>query len=146
VFFTAFNLLEASLPSLVSRIAPAEARGSAMGVFSTFQFLGAFLGGMGGGVMHQFFGVSGVYLFCALVAGVWLALVWGMVQPRQLSNQVISLGEIGSAQAPSAERALLKIPGVEEAVVVVEEGVAYLKVDTQRLDWARLQAFGAARV
>ncbi len=145
LFFTAFNILEASLPSLVSRIAPAEARGTAMGVFSTSQFLGAFLGGMGGGAVQQLFGVGGVYLFCALAAGLWLSVAWGMVPPRRLTSQVLPLGEVDVAGAASIQRALLEIPGVEEAVVVVEEQAAYLKVDTRRLDWARLQNFEAAR-
>lgn len=145
LFFTAFNLLEASLPSLVSRIAPAEARGTAMGVFSTSQFLGAFLGGMGGGAVQQFFGVGGLYLFCALAAGLWLGVAWGMVQPRRLTSRVLPLGEIDLGRVASIQRALLEVPGVEEAVVVVEEEAAYLKVDTRRLDWARLQDFEAVR-
>ena len=145
LFFTAFNVLEASLPSLVSRIAPAESKGTAMGVYSTSQFLGAFAGGMGGGTMHQLFGVGGVYLFCALAAGLWFLVARGMVQPRQLSNQVITLAELDAGEVATVQRALLEVPGVEEAVVVVEERAAYLKVDDKRLDWARLQAFGAAR-
>ncbi len=145
LFFTAFNLLEASLPSMVSRIAPTEARGTAMGVFSTAQFLGAFAGGMGGGWMHQLFGIGGVYLFCALAGMLWLVVASGMVEPRRLSSQVIALGELSTGDAATVERALREIPGVEEAVVILEDRAAYLKVDTRHLDWARLQTFGAAR-
>jgi len=68
-----------------------------------------------------------------------------MVEPRRLSSQVIALGELSTGDAATVERALREIPGVEEAVVILEDRAAYLKVDTRHLDWARLQTFGAAR-
>ena len=139
LFFTAFNLLEASLPSLISKIAPAGAKGTAMGVFSTSQFAGAFLGGLVGGLVHQEWGGGGVLLFCAVAAIVWFLVALSMGRPRQVSSQVIRVsGEVGDWEL---QRRLLQIPGVEEAVVVAEEGLAYLKVDNRQLDWARLQAF-----
>jgi MFS family permease len=135
------NLLEAVLPSLVAKIAPAEAKGTAMGVFSSSQFLGAFLGGLTGGLVHQQWGQSGVLLFGALVALVWFLVALPMGRPRQVSNQVIRVSNEG--HSTDLQHRLLEIPGVEEAVVVAEEGLAYLKVDNRRLDWARLQAFSA---
>ena len=78
LFFTAFNLLEALLPSLVSRLAPADAKGSAMGVYSTSQFAGAFVGGLAGGFVHQHFGLEGLFLFGAVVAAVWASVALGM--------------------------------------------------------------------
>jgi len=145
VFFTAFNLLEASLPSLISRIAPAESKGTAMGVFSTSQFAGAFCGGLLGGLVHQYFGDHAVFLFGTAMAFVWLLLAWPMKRPRSVSSQVIRLGPgLGAGQAVNAtvlQRRLLEIPGVEEAVVALDEGVAHLKVDKARLDSARLEEF-----
>ena len=66
-FFTAFNFLEATLPSLVSKTAPADAKGTAMGVYSTSQFAGAFMGGLFGGWAHQALGIEAVFLLGAIV-------------------------------------------------------------------------------
>ena len=80
-FFTAFNLLEATLPSLVSKVAPEEVKGIAMGVYSTAQFAGAFIGGVVGGWMHQQFGLSAVFLLGAVVMLSWLIFAFGMAKP-----------------------------------------------------------------
>ncbi len=143
LFFTAFNLLEASLPSLIAKIAPAGTKGTAMGVFSTSQFAGAFFGGLLGGWVHQQWGGGGVFLFCAAAALVWFLVARSMRSPRPVSSQVIQVGPVEIGDASMLQSRLLDIPGVEEAVVVTEEGLAYLKVDNGRLDWARLQAFTA---
>ncbi|UGB47399.1 MFS transporter [Frateuria edaphi] len=74
-FFSAFNLLEAALPSLVSRLAPAHLRGAAMGAYSTSQFIGAFVGGAIGGIALGRLGVSGVFLCAAATTLLWLPLV-----------------------------------------------------------------------
>lgn len=76
VFFSAFNLLEASLPSLVSRLAPVHLRGAAMGGYATCQFLGAGVGGVLGGVMLAHVGVYAVFWAGAALAAVWLPLLW----------------------------------------------------------------------
>ncbi len=76
IFFSAFNLLEASLPSLVSRLAPQHLRGAAMGAYATCQFLGAGVGGVLGGVMLQQVGQSGVFLAAAVLVVIWLPLLW----------------------------------------------------------------------
>jgi predicted MFS family arabinose efflux permease len=143
LFFTAFNLLEASLPSMISKIAPAGAKGTAMGVFSSSQFAGAFFGGLLGGWVHQSYGADAVFLFCAAMASVWLLVAAPMSSPRRVSSQVIRIGGDQAADGSSLQRRLLEIPGVEEAVVVSEEGLAYLKVDNRRLDSARLQTLTA---
>ena len=75
VFFSAFNLLEAALPSLVSRLAPAAMRGAAMGAYSTSQFLGAFVGGAIGGIALGRLGTDGVFLCAAALTLLWLPLV-----------------------------------------------------------------------
>lgn len=81
VFFIAFNTLEASLPSLLTRFAPQGMRGTALGVYATAQFLGAFLGGAMGGMVYGAYGVQGVFVFCALAAGVWLVSAVGLRAP-----------------------------------------------------------------
>jgi len=75
VFFSAFNLLEAALPSLVSRLAPPALRGAAMGAYSTSQFVGAFVGGAVGGVALGRLGTEGVFLCAAALTVPWLPLV-----------------------------------------------------------------------
>jgi MFS family permease len=82
LFFYAFNVLEASQPSLVSRLAPAAARGSALGVYNTLQSLGFFVGGMGGGWLVKHTGAQGLFLTCAGLLLVWLVLAWPMQVPR----------------------------------------------------------------
>lgn len=75
VFFSAFNLLEAALPSLVSRLAPAHLRGAAMGAYSTSQFVGAFVGGTFGGIALGRLGPNGIFACAAAATLLWLPLV-----------------------------------------------------------------------
>jgi len=82
-FFIAFNVLEAILPSLVSRIAPPGARGAAIGVYNTAQTLGLFFGGLGGGWIASRHGAGSVFGFCALLALAWLAVAAAMQAPRR---------------------------------------------------------------
>ncbi len=81
LFFTAFNLLEAILPSLMSKLAPPEAKGTAMSIYSTAQFLGAFIGGSLGGWMHAHFGLQGVFLMGTCFAVLWLLAILGLEYP-----------------------------------------------------------------
>ena len=134
VFFTAFNVLEASLPSLVAKIAPPDKKGTAMGLYSSSQFLGAFCGGVVGGWIHGASGVSMVFVFCAVIAGLWLMLAATMENPRYLSSLLLNVGALDAAQATALSSQLTAVPGVAEAVVVPEDGVAYLKVDNRILD------------
>ncbi|AAU91262.1 MFS transporter [Methylococcus capsulatus] len=140
LFFTAFNLLEATLPSMVSKVAPADLKGTAMGVYSTTQFLGAFVGGAGAGWIQGHHGIPAVFLFCAGIALLWLAVAFGMQKPRHLSSLMVNLGEISASAAADLSARLRGVPGIADAVVVPDEGVAYLKVERERLDRSRLEA------
>ncbi|EGV33114.1 major facilitator superfamily MFS_1 [Thiorhodococcus drewsii AZ1] len=144
VVFTIFNLLEAVLPSLVSKAARAGAKGTAMGVFSSSQFVGAFLGGLLGGWAHGSFGPQAVYLVGAMTSLAWIGVVATMRIPANLTRHILTLGILPEDAVPDVEQRLLDVPGVEEAVIARDEGVAYLKVDSRQLDWARLQAFSAS--
>lgn len=139
VFFTGFNLLEATLPSMVSKIAPPELKGTAMGIYSTAQFLGAFAGGISGGWIYGRFGLHDVFLFCALVAVLWLLVAIGMAPPRHLSSLLIKIGELAEDEAHFLSQRLLQVSGVAEAVVLADDGVAYLKVDKDTLDRNELE-------
>lgn len=85
-FFVAFNVLEAMLPSLVSRMAPAHARGTAIGVYNTTQTLGLFFGGLGGGWLGKYYGVTAVFVACALLSAVWLAVASAMRTPAAVNG------------------------------------------------------------
>lgn len=76
LFFAAFNFLEAALPALISRLAPGEARGTAMGVYSSAQFLGIFLGGVLGGWCQDRFGLAGGFGFSLAMACLWFVSAW----------------------------------------------------------------------
>lgn len=135
VFFTAFNLLEATLPSMLSKMAPAGAKGTAMGVYSTSQFLGAFLGGILGGALAQQWGHDAVFYGCALIGVAWLVAIWHMPAPRHLASEVVPLDEQAHGDALETLMArFAEVAGVEDVLVVPEERLAYLKVDRQRLD------------
>ena len=140
LFFTGFNLLEATLPSLISKTAPGDLRGTAMGIYSTSQFLGAGLGGGIGGWCYGQFGAAGVFMFCALAGFSWLLLSLTMKPPRYWANLLISLEKTSQAVADNFVSEILKINGVEEVTLRYEEGVAYLKVDNQQLNRDQLQS------
>jgi MFS family permease len=85
-FFVAFNVLEALLPSLVSRAAPTQGRGVAIGVYNTTQTLGVFFGGLLGGWVAAHHGTTGVFALCAVLAAVWLAVAIGMRAPKAVNE------------------------------------------------------------
>jgi len=90
LFFVGFNILEAMQPSLISRIAPAAAKGAALGIYNTTQSLGLFLGGMLGGMLGKIYGTPAVHLFCAVLALVWLALVATMKAVPKRSGSAVN--------------------------------------------------------
>jgi len=138
VFFTAFNLLEASLPSLISKVAPAGGKGTAMGVYSTSQFLGAALGGILGGWLFQHGGLGVVFIGCAALCALWLGFAVTMREPPYVTSLRLPLSPAAACDAGLATR-LLAVPGVADAVVVAEEAALYIKVDTEQLDRTSLE-------
>lgn len=138
IFFIGFNLLEASLPSLISKQAPVEAKGTAMGIYSTAQFIGAFLGGIIGGWVLGDWGVTGVLVGAALLCLLWLLVLLGFQQPHHLSSRVIPLRKSSAESLQQLQDELMKVPGVVEAVFLVEEATGYLKLDRQQLDESQL--------
>lgn len=130
-FFMAFNLLEATLPSMVSKVAPIGAKGTATGIYSSCQFMGAFCGGSAGGLLLQQQGATGVFGLCALLVMLWLAFAWFMQPPRFLASLLIPLR--GQEAQPIAAR-LRMVDGVAEVLVIESEDTAYLKVDPRKVD------------
>ncbi|MGB2173162.1 MAG: MFS transporter, partial [Porticoccaceae bacterium] len=93
VYFAAFNLLEASLPSWLSKVCPAGNRGTAMGIYSTCQFLGTFAGGILGGWGLTSLGVDGLFLLLAVLVLVWVILATQMSSPRPMQTMILQVGE-----------------------------------------------------
>ena len=140
-FFMAFNLLEASLPSLISKESPAAGKGTAMGVYSTSQFLGAFLGGALGGLLLAQFGINGVLWFMVAALGVWLLVALTMPAPGYTSSFVLQLQQAVAGQYDEIDDDLRRLPGVQDVVIVEDAATAYLKVDRRHFDEALLADF-----
>ncbi|RRW56638.1 MFS transporter [Pseudomonas moraviensis] len=138
VFFTAFNLLEASLPSLISKVSPAGGKGTAMGVYSTSQFLGSALGGILGGWLFQHGGLSVVFLGCASLAALWLAFAVTMREPPYVTSLRLPLSPEAIREAGLVER-LKALVGVTDAVIVAEEAAVYIKLDKELVDRSTLE-------
>jgi MFS family permease len=128
LYFIAFNTLEASLPSLVSKIAPPEAKGTAMGVYNTSQAIGLFFGGAVGGWLAQQHGFASVFVFCAGLMLVWLVLAAGMAVPPRVKTQMFHVGVMSGGEAERLASRLTVFSGVEAVTVLPEEGAVLLKV------------------
>ncbi|HSM98685.1 MAG TPA: MFS transporter [Gallionella sp.] len=134
VFFTAFNVLEATLPSMISKIAPLSAKGTAMGVYSSVQFLGAFSGAAVGGALMQFVGHDAVFILAIVLLLLWLVVASGMNPPAAVSTKLYHLNEINEAAAVELQKRLAQVQGVREVMVIAAENIACLKVDMQGFD------------
>ena len=135
-YFVAFNLLEASLPSLISKLAPVSAKGTAMGVYNTAQALGLFFGGVVGGWLAQHHGFQAVFLFCVVLMAAWLIASLSMTAPPAIKTRMFRVGVMPADQAALLKAQLAGVAGVVEAVVLAEEGVAMLKVSIKGWDEA----------
>ena len=131
IFFTAFTMLEALLPSLISKVAPITSKGTAMGIYSSAQFLGIFIGGAVGGWIYGLAHIVGVLIFCLALIVLWLLVAAKMKQPAHLGSHLINIGDMSKEQAIALKQRFLQTPGVAEASVFADDGVAYLKVDNR---------------
>jgi len=131
-FFVAFNILEASLPSLVSRVAPAASRGTALGVYNTTQALGLFAGGAAGGWLAQHLGETSVFVFGIAVIALWLGAALKMRVPGETVERAY---RVSPRLDPAGLRErLVRLRGVREAVIVPEQGIARLRVYPESFD------------
>jgi MFS family permease len=144
IYFIAFNLLEASLPSLISKIAPAAAKGTAMGVYNTAQSLGIFVGGAVGGYLSHVYGFASVFIFCGVMMVLWLLFASSMQAPLAVRTKMYTMNESAdamSAEGASAIRArLFELAGVVEAAVLPQERTVILKID-KSYDWDDAQVY-----
>ena len=141
LYFTGFNLMEALLPSMISRMAPLSGKGTALGVYSTSQFAGAFLGGPVAGLIMQYKGMDGVYLVGAFMAMLWALLLLGLRNPPSLTSYTLTMPNVAEDAFPSLIDEIKAIEGVSEAVALPEAGAVYLKIDKEQLDQESLAKY-----
>ncbi len=132
VYFTAFNILEASLPSLISKMAPAASKGTAMGIHSTAQSFGVFLGAVMGGYLSHRFDYSAVFIFCSVLIGIWLVLTFGMITPPAVRTKMYHLNAFDEARALDLANKIAQMDGVYEAVAIAQENMLIVKVNNQQ--------------
>lgn len=132
VYFVAFNILEASLPSLISKMAPAAYKGTAMGVHNTAQSFGMFLGAVMGGYLSHKIGYSAVFVFCAVLMGVWLLLAFGMKTPPSIKTKMYHVDKLDAAKASLLSAKISQIAGVYEVVAIAAESTMIVKINNQQ--------------
>jgi MFS family permease len=131
-YFVAFNVLEASLPSIITKIAPAASKGTAIGVYNTTQSLGVFVGGTVGGYLSHYHGYASVFVFCSVLMALWLIFGLSMNAPPAVKSKMYHLKKISAAKAKTLATKLAALSGVRETVVLADEGMVILKVDLQQ--------------
>lgn len=138
IYFVAFNVLEALLPSLISRKAPIKSKGTAMGVYSTSQFLGIFTGGTLAGLLYRYFSFSGIFIFNMLLSIVWFFIATRLDLSTDLSSIMLSC-DLDAINA-NTQKKMRSFPGVQEMAFSREEDVIYLKVNQNQFS---LESFKA---
>ena len=147
VFFIGFNMLEPVLPSLVTKFAPAGARGTASGVYNTFQFLGPFVGGTVGGILlgHSH---AAIFLFILAAALVWLVVARGMSVPIPYRQVVVPLDLAQGVPVERIVAALSALDGVGEVQAFPEDGEAHVRFVSKQIEvdaiFAATRELGAA--
>lgn len=141
-FFWGFNTLEAMLPSLVTRLAPPATKGTAVGIYNTFQFSGVFLGGIFGGLLLGRYGYQAVFVLCGALLVLWGVAVLTAPVARLYDSKQVSLSAFYSENktdvANRVYQVLSDLNGVEAVTIIEEEQVAYLKIDKESFDFSQL--------
>lgn len=132
-YFVAFNILEASLPSLISKMAPVAAKGTAMGIHNTAQSFGMFLGAALGGWLSHSYGNSMVFVFCAALMLIWFGLALGMQAPPSVKTKMFHIQEgYNDEQAAKLVQDIRAMDGVYEVVAIPSETMLMVKLENQR--------------
>ena len=139
LFFMAFNLLEVVLPAQVSKLAAAGSRGTSMGVYTTCQFFGIFLGGIVSGWILSVGGITDLVYTNMAIVMVWLIISGTFPKIAQMGSRTIQLGNLDALSAKQRAETLLSVHGVIDAVIIEADQVAYLKVDEQIIDDQQLK-------
>ncbi|ROR06863.1 MFS transporter [Erwinia sp. JUb26] len=138
LFFVGFNLMEAILPSLVSKESPPGFKGTAMGLYSTSQFIGVAIGGSMGGWVFGHFDAQSVFVVGAVIAAIWLVVSITMQEPPYVSSLRITL-DACTLEKNELEQKLKTEPGVTAVFIVPEEQSAYVKIDSKVTSRATLE-------
>ena len=128
------------MPSLVAKIAPADKKGTAMGLFSSAQFLGAFSGGVLGGVMLSYESYRMAFVQLSLIVVFWWGFALFMKKPKAVTSKIVSLTGMDDASIASFREKVQQLPGVQELTVYLDDKVAYMKIDKKRFDDAALES------
>lgn len=139
VFFVGFNTIEAILPSLISKVAKAGAKGTAMGIFSTSQFLGAGVGASISGILIKFGGLSATFIGSIVICIIWLVILFGMKEPPYVTSIRLILPE---SQLTNSQliTSLLAQEGISEAFIAEDEQAIYIKFDKQYINVKQIEA------
>ena len=129
LFFAAFTFLESCLPSLVSKIAPAGSKGTAMGIFSSSQFFGIFLGGTLGGLVFNHYHIEGIMLFCLAMGMIWTITAYTMKEPTYFKSKVYKLNDYSEDIMNNLQDFLRNFKGVYEPTICLDEKVIYIKTN-----------------
>jgi len=131
-YFLAFNLLEATLPSLISKMAPAASKGTAIGIHNTAQSLGIFIGAVAGGFLSGNYGFSSVFIFCSVLMAIWLISTFGMKTPPSVKTKMYHVEALGEKQAATLKQTVENMDGVEEVAVLAQESTLIVKINNQQ--------------
>ncbi|MFT7227468.1 MAG: MFS family permease [Methylophilaceae bacterium] len=131
-YFLAFNLLEATLPSLISKLAPAASKGTAIGVHNTAQSFGIFVGAVFGGYLAGNYGFASVFIFCSILMGIWLVAALGMKTPPSVKTKMYHVESLNENEAGVLKTKVGKMVGVEEVAVLAQESTLIVKINNQQ--------------
>jgi MFS family permease len=144
LFFAGFNYMEAHMPVMVSSIAPAGKKGSAMGIYASFQFFGAFLGGVISGALTGWLGPKLALVACLLFIVIAMIVVWGLQKTTTVKRVTLTIENQSRFQQTSNKTQLEsdfgKLEGVQEVLVDIEKRAVYLKVDGKGFDKEKAKA------
>ena len=136
VYFIGFNILEASQPSMVSKIAPADLKGTAMGVYNTLQSIGLLCGGLAGGMLYQNYGMYAVLSFTLVLTAAWLVSAILSPAPKPVKNIAFKIGTSWHGRQEALHFALGKVAGVEHISFSSDGETVYIKALQKGFDEA----------
>jgi MFS family permease len=155
LFFGGFNFMEAKMPAMVSSVAPAGQKGSAMGIYASHQFFGAFLGGLISGLMNSYFEVQTSFIICLVMIFICSLITRGLASTERVKRVTLmynpnsTADSINSAKAPVAPSILQvteladklrSLAGVKDVTADLDEMSFYLKVDAKQFNLSQAQA------